>query len=209
MSMSWFWTSTVGIIITIGALVGAIVGTIQGLIYLRKWLSGRLKSMVGLRGIIEKQAVIESKIDKVLGELTHNGGSSTKDVVKAVSESMIRLESRQQAMLDSLQHENGMFECTLDGRFIWTNKKLCYMLGRTKDDLMGRNWLNSVSYDYREAVRDEFDDCLNESRDFHLEFQMTRSDYQNLKVMMKTTKMIDHRGNILGYFGTITDAENE
>jgi PAS domain S-box-containing protein len=208
--ISWFYTTVVGIIISLSALITAIGIIYNGINKLRKWLSGRVKSMVGYRGIIERQDVLESKIDRILNELTHNGGHSTKDVVRAVSESVIRLESRQQAMLDAMSHGQGMFECTVFGEFLWTNKTLCYILQKPSQDLIGKGWIGSVAYRHREGVIDEFDDCLDQQREFHLKFNMVRQDGKEIYVEMKTTKMADHSGKQMGYFGTIVNLdENE
>lgn len=207
MEWRWFFTTAHGFIIGLAALLTAI-----GIIYvffrkLSRWFSKRLKMLVGFKGIMDRQEVLENKIDRILGELTHNGGHSTKDVVKAVSESLVRLEGRQQAMLDAMSNGHGMFECTLFGEFLWTNKDLCYLLGRTKEDLLGKGWVNSVSYKHRYSVIDEFDEALDQQREFHLQFDMVRQDGSEMRVEMKTTKMVDHQGKQLGFFGTIHEIE--
>jgi PAS domain S-box-containing protein len=207
MDLTWFYTTVTGVIITLGACITAITVIYKAVKWIRKWLSGRVKHMIGYRSIIERQDVMESKIDKILGELTHNGGHSTKDVVKAVSESIVRLESRQQAMLDAMSHGQGMFECTLFGDFLWTNKTLCYMLGKTREDLLGKGWVSCVSYKHRESVMNEFDECLDQQREFHLQFDMVHQDGTEIPIEMKTTKMNDHQGRQMGFFGTIITVE--
>lgn len=207
MDFAWFYSTISGIIVALATLITSVVVIVKGIKSFHKWFTGRLKHMIGYRSIIERQNSMDAKIDRILGELTHNGGSSTKDVVKAVSESMIRLESRQQAMLDSMSEKQGMFECTLFGEFLWINKTLCYMLGRTKEDLLGNGWVGSVDYKHRSSVKDEFDECLDQQREFHLKFDMVRQDGTVIPVEMKTTKMQDHKGRQIGFFGTIHKVE--
>lgn len=209
MDIKWFYTTVSGIIISFAGLLTAIGVIVYAWKKVTRWSSNRLKMLVGYKGIIERQAVLESKIDRILAELTHNGGHSTKDVVKAVSESMVRLEGRQQAMLDAMSNGQGMFECTLFGEFLWINKDLCYLLGRTKEDLLGKGWVNSVSHKHRYSVIDEFDEALDQQREFHLKFDMVRQDGLEMPVEMKTTKMIDHQGRHLGFFGTILQLEED
>lgn len=203
MDFSWFYTTIYGILTGLATLITSITLIIKGYKSVKKWLSGRLMQMIGYKRIIDRQEVLEGKIDRILGELTHNGGHSTKDVVKAVSESVARLESRQQAMLDAMPHGQGMFECTLFGEFLWTNKNLCYMLGKTREDLLGKGWIGCVSYKHRESVIEEFDLCIDQQREFHLEFHMVRHDGTEIPVEMKTNKMTDYKGGQMGYFGTI------
>ena len=207
MDIAWFYSTTAGIIVSIGGVLTALIPIWKAIKWLYKSISKAIKQMMAFTHIIERQNVLETKIDRILGELTHNGGHSTKDVVKAVSESVIRLESRQQAMLDAISSSQGMFECTLFGDFLWVSRNLCYMLGKTKEDLLGKAWVGSVSYKHRQKVMDEWNECLDQQREFMFHFDMTKADGEYLKVEMKTTKIVDYTGKQIGFFGTISEVE--
>lgn len=207
---AWMLNTTYGLVIAFAAMVAALVGIIKGLTWLHKWGIGKLIEMIGLRAIKEKQNIIESKIDKILNELTHNGGHSTKDFIKTVGDTVVRVESRQQAMLDNIIADGRcVFECTIFGDFQWVSKQLCYLLGRTKDELMGKGWLNCISIQYRSRVTNEFDISIDQSREFELDFEMIRRDGTSFMATMRTTKMSDHKGTLLAYFGVISIREED
>jgi PAS domain S-box-containing protein len=169
----------------------------------KRWIINKINMIAGTALLHERQKSIESKLDKIIYELTINGGNSTKDVIKSVRDAVVRVESRQQALLDTIDGHEGLFECNLSGEWIWVNKKLCYLLGVTKEDLLGYGFINYIKQEYRENVREEYLACIEENREFLLEFPVIRAGANELMITMKTNKMVDRKGVLIGYFGNI------
>ena len=163
--------------------------------------------MSGLQEISVQQNAIQSKLDIILSELSNNGGKTVKDLVNSVKDAVVRVESRQQAILDSSDTSHGMFEVDIDGNIRWVNKKLCYILSKTVNDLTGRGWYNFVTSEQKQYVIAEFQDCIEQSREFILEFDMIIERNKSKRVQWHTTKMLNPQGAIMGYFGNVIEVK--
>lgn len=174
-----------------------------------KYLSNQFKSMLikmlDLKQLSEKHDKLESKIDRILNELTPNGGKSTKDLICQVQDSIVRMELKQQAMFNSREVTQGLFECDAYGHIIWTNRQFCYLLNKTPQDLFGLNWINSVIRDEREGIAELWENCIRERRDFDADVEMYVGHNNETAVFsISTQRMVkDNHNEIIGWFGTI------
>ena len=175
--MQWF-----NIILQTSSLIGAIIVIYKASKWLNVMIVNKIQKMVRFQEVQEKQNIIEGKLDKILHELTFNGGGSTKDFIKHVQEAIIRVESRQQALLDMPNMQDGLFECDKDGSVIWTNKVLSIMLGKTPDDLVGSGWYNSIDRTEKYDVIEEWEKCMCQKRDFIMDINMEVANCQYKKI---------------------------
>lgn len=191
------------VIMSVAALIGALWSIKVAYNKIKIRIVNHLAKMVGVLDITEKQNVIDKKLDRILGELSFNGGKSTKDFIKRVGESMIRVESRQQALFNSPENKQGLFECDKNGMIVWINRQLCYLLGKTPQDLTGTGWFNFISKSQKQAVTDEWEICMSEGRDFIMDLDMVVGN-TNKPITIQTTRMTNEANEIIGWFGTFS-----
>lgn len=191
-------------IIFYGSVSLALLGIYKVYTILRRWTKEKINAMIAAQ-LVQQNSAMNKTLDQILQKV--NSGSGNTDMIKNVSETVARVESRQQALLDARDNEKGMFECEKDGRMRFVNNKFCYLLGRTKQDVLGYGWYNYISFASREEVIDEFKESIDQQREFQKEFTMdTSSRFKTIRVIMRTTRMIDPTTqNILGYLGSLEE----
>lgn len=195
------------VILKISYLIGAIIVIYKS----AKWGVNKMfklvQTMAGTHQIQDRQVKIEEKLDLIIKELSYNGGGSTKDFLKDVQSAIIRVESRQQALLDMPDRQDGLFECNKQGDLVWTNKSLCIMLGKTPDDLLGTGWYNSIHRNEKFDVIEEWESCMSQKRDFIMDVKFQVSSTQQKTLGVRTSKMVNNENEIIGWFGSLNEIE--
>lgn len=214
LAINLFHPPSVGeIIITMAGVLGSLAAIMAMVKKLRLWIinyiTKQVQKMAATLQIQEKQLEITEKIDRVLAELSLDGGKTTKDWVKKITESLYRVESRQQAIFDSPDVKVGRFETDALGKIVYCNKQLCYMLGRTPDDLKESGWFNFIDRHQKSDVVEEWFMCMDENRDFIRAVSMIHNDGLIIHVEIQTTKMKNDRGEIIGWLGTVIEARQQ
>jgi PAS domain S-box-containing protein len=181
-----------------GIIAGAVVSVLGAIKYIWKPLKGKYKKAVAFYDTC-------SYLSK---EVKPNGGSSMKDSVDglklsidAVLATVVRLDQRQISFAH--QSDKGIFESDLNGDCIFVNRAYCRITGRSPDEAFGKGWKAFIAPEDREAVVDEWYDCVKERRDFIMTYSYIRPDLTRVKVNCHAYVLRDVRGLTIGYMGFV------
>jgi len=175
----------------IALIFGGISG-ITGLITLiwKKFLKPIVK-------LCKNQDFFMESVNEIKKELSTNGGSSLKDAIIGMRETVDRIEERQNVIIQRTKaalHYSSMalFETDKSGRLIWSNANLCELTKDIVTSIEGFDWINLFTEDEREEVLSEFKSCLHMNRRF------------SKVTVMQNNKTV----RLLGYPYRITDLEH-
>lgn len=199
---SEFWIVS----LALGALAGALIAIIN-LIKIFKGWGDRLKQYwtsrkmrnEKLNYIVTKFDVIESKIDALVSELSPNSGKSLRDLIEKINENTGYNREYQRAILDD--DAKMVFETDSHGHIRWANNTFLMNIKKTLDQLKDYGWLNLITVEYRDDVREEWDSCMEDKREFNYIFEISCPGGP-IKVNMIAVP-IKVGGYVKGYHGTI------
>jgi PAS domain S-box-containing protein len=148
-------------------------------------------------------------------ELTPNGGSSMKDVITKLAETMVRvegsmtamteqasrMEARQQSLLNSV--DIPVFETDLSGKCTFANKSYLKLIGRTFDEVKGNGWINSIHPDDRVRVREQWDSAIHDMRSVELTYRVMGGDKSVYEVFCEASPIEGAANGYSGHFETI------
>lgn len=151
----------------------------------------------------EERKNITKKVDIILSELTPNHGSSLKDKVGRIENSLHENTKLTQTLLDRQRwildnQETAIFECDESGLCIWTNDAYKTLLKRDSTELIGNGWRNFIHESDRERVVTEWDSAITEGRSSQSTFKMVDRDGKIMNVNCYATK---HANN--GFVGNL------
>lgn len=148
-------------------------------------------------------------------ELTPNGGSSMKDVITKLAESMerveertlsmteqvSRMEARQQSILNSV--DVPVFETDMNGKCTFANKPYLKLIGRTFDEIKGNGWINSIHPDDRTTVREQWDAAVKDTRNFEMTYRILGGDKFVYEVFCEASPIEGLANGYSGHFETV------
>jgi PAS domain S-box-containing protein len=154
------------------------------------------------------------QIATISHEISPNCGSSMKDALKRIENQLVDLErsvSFSEQMLKALHMDssNGLFVADDRGEFIWANRTLCNMVGRSTESLLGNGWVLGIAPEYREAVAAEWNSSLQYERDFEICCDMVHTEGRTTNVYIKAYLMRNSQKQVLGYLGMVFGFENK
>ena len=195
------------LLITLGAIAGAIValsklGVIikNAMVNSFNYIKNRRMKNEKIETMVTSFECIQQKLDSLVAELRPNGGKSLRDLVEKINENTTYNREYVRATLDNDMQM--IFETDSKGEYVWVNDTYGRYTGKQEHDLMGYGWINTVCSSDRTRVRDEWESCIEEHRDFASEYEINTMDGNRLKVIA-TARPIKVTGNIKGYYGTI------
>ena len=153
-----------------------------------------LKPLVKL---CQNQEFFKESVEEIKKELTTNGGSSLKDAIIDMKDTVHRIDRRQkiieQRTKAALHYSNeALFETDIAGRLIWSNAHFCKYVKDNPSNMTGFDWLSMIKENERDELLQEFLSCIKMNRKFS-----------------KTTETQDGKQiRMLGYPYKITDAEH-
>ena len=168
--------------------IGGIV-TISTLIW-KKFLKPLVK-------LCQNQEFFKESVEEIKKELTTNGGSSLKDAIIDMKDTVHRIDKRQkiieQRTKAALHYSNeALFETDKAGRLIWSNAHFCKYVKDNPSNMTGFDWLSMIKEEERDELLQEFLSCIKMNRKFS-----------------KTTETQDEKQiRMLGYPYKITDSEH-
>tara|TARA_Y100000593_G_scaffold49662_3_gene93609 strand:- start:24466 stop:25050 length:585 start_codon:yes stop_codon:yes gene_type:complete len=120
-------------------------------------------------------------VEKIMSEVTTNGGKSIKDSVdslKKICENIsVRQEIIDQRTRASLHYlDAGLFETDKTGKLTWTNEAFHKITGETQSDVEGYDWISFIDESKREKVITEFASCIKMARKFYIETENYKGD---------------------------------
>lgn len=195
------------IILTLGAIAGALItisnlGKIikEGIANTFNYVKNRRMKSEKVDEMVNSFECIQQKLDSLVAELRPNGGKSLRDIVEKINENTTYNREYVRASLDN--DYQMIFETDSVGEYLWVNDTYSRYTGKQDHDLIGYGWINTVCSADRIRIRDEWESCIEEHRDFNAEYEINTMDGNKLKVM-STARPIKVTGNIKGYYGSI------
>jgi PAS domain S-box-containing protein len=122
-----------------------------------------------------------------------NGGGSLRDVVNRTELALTVFINSSRAQWDGMGLF-GVFEAAPTGEFSYVNNTLQKWTNRSEIEFRGHGWVNSVAASHREQVRQEWESCVQDMREFCMEFSMRRVDGTEFPVLW-TASPVTHRTN--------------
>lgn len=142
---------------------------------------------------------IYSQWNKIVNELTPNGGSSIKDAIGRIeTRQMIEVQVRKALSNDSI---SGVWEASADGQLTYANRTFQRIVGRSLGDLEGWGWVNSIHPEDREKVLKEWKLALEQEREARLNFRVLNEE--PVSVVSVSHPLRDRAGNLKGYIGQL------
>lgn len=149
-------------------------------------------------------------LQKVLKEMTPNSGSSMKDQMTKVEQTVsgmdsriITLEARQRLLND--RGNDLVVEFDTHGRVTHVNRNLVLASGRIENEFMGSGWLNIVELADRNRCGEEWAEAFEEKRAYETEANLRLLSGAG-RYQLRISPVIG-AGAILGWFGQFTAME--
>jgi PAS domain-containing protein len=173
-------------------ILATAIGGLAGLLtmFWKKFLKPIVK-------LCKNQDYFKESVEEIKKELTTNGGSSLKDAIIDMKDTVHRIDRRQkiieQRTKAALHYSNeALFETDIAGRLVWSNAHFCKYVKDNPSDVSGFDWLAMIKEEDRDELLQEFLSCIKMNRKFS-----------------KTTETQDGRQiRMLGYPYKITDSEH-
>lgn len=143
-----------------------------------------------------------AKLDIIYKELLPNSGSSLKDAVNQIRNTVHTIEKRQRAWLS--YEDQGIYETDENGLCIWTNRAYLKMLNATFDEVQGNGWKNFIHPKNREFVFSEWDAAVEDKRDFKTNIKYLSATNDEVCGTCEAFAIKDNNGKLTGYVGVIT-----
>lgn len=147
--------------------------------------------------------ILES-IVAIKKELQPNGGHSLSDKIERISDRSAMTEQRMRAMLQADTAERA-FEANAGGEWVWVNRPLINLTGRTSEELLGNGWINMVDPADRAGVVEEWRQACKDRRECQMRFRIgstkiARAVYVTLHAFTARSEMSER---VISYFGFI------
>tara|TARA_B100001094_G_scaffold314841_1_gene354128 strand:- start:5544 stop:6134 length:591 start_codon:yes stop_codon:yes gene_type:complete len=121
--------------------------------------------------LCKNQDFFKESVEEIRKELQTNGGSSLKDAIIDMKDTVNRIDRRQkiieQRTKAALHYSNeALFETDISGRLVWSNVHFCKYVKDNPNDISGFDWLATIKEDERDELLKEFISCINMNRKF-------------------------------------------
>lgn len=161
-----------------------------------------------------KKAEMLLKVSEIWHELRFNGGSSLKDAVFKVKDSVEKIEYR----LDGIE-ENQKLSMNLQGICYWVSDDaghciyaspgLCKLLQRYESDLLGNNWMAWLHHEDKEKIVEAWSFSIENKTAFDEIYRIKRSDglYQKVWGVAFPKTIRKNFGGVMGKLTAIEEPE--
>jgi PAS domain S-box-containing protein len=140
------------------------------------------------------------KVEFVYNELKPNSGTSVKDSIKRIEDNIIVLMNKHRIILDDYQ--TGIIETNEKGEITWANSTYLEFTNRDLREVIGNGWVNAIHPEDREKVYAEWQNALEQARNFEAAFRVVKQDGSIVHVQGHAFP-IKGRERIQGYIGKI------
>ena len=181
-------------------------------------IAGEIGQWVGILGIIGgallwlhkkviKPTVVnfnrwQDAIDKMALEFKPNGGTSIRDSLNRLEQSVAKLRGISKVIL--LDNEEGIFETDATGKCVYVNRTYEKITGRSFSELEGDGWHIVIHPVDAARVTYEWDTCIKQEREFNMEFQYRLPNGDAIPVRVIALPIKDPSAKtptVMGYLG--------
>lgn len=175
----------------VSKLIGALGAILTALYACYK---GTVKVYKGGRKVTEQW-------NRMVQELTPNGGSSIKDAIGRIeTRQLIEVQVRKALNNDAIY---GIWESDAEGKCTYASRTCQRLVGRSYEDLEGWGWVSAVHADDRKRVSEGWKLALEQKREFNDEFRILKPDGSETQVISVGHPLKDRDGNLKGYVGQL------
>ena len=208
-----------GTLLTIASIFVTIGFKRWGWPYVQRFLNGvggffkgiaALSELPGHMPDIQRIASVDAKLQSILKEVSPNGGSSLRDAVTSTRDTAKRTEMALAVFINSTRAQwDGMglfavFEASPTGEFTYVNSTYMKWTNKSERDLIGAGWINAIDVDDRRYVREEWESCVSDIREFTKEYTMLRVDGAPFGVICTATPVTEYsNGPVAKWVGVI------
>lgn len=139
-------------------------------------------------------------IKEIKSEFMPNGGSSMRDVINRIDSTL----ASHDAKIEMIFTQNGYatFEADSKGKVISVNRDWCKTTNMMPHEATGDGWLQGVHLNDRERVQTEWNESVDQGREFHLSCRLGNPSTDDYKEFTVNSKLIrDSKGKHVGRFG--------
>lgn len=160
-------------------------------------------------------AELSRKTEKIYKEITPNGGSSIKDVIRRLDQRTISIEEKlniMQGIQDAFREDGpiGIFECSVNGENFYVNRTYAKWLGCSKSDLIGFGWRNFLSdFSKKDEYDEEWQQAFLEGREVRFPISFRGLDKKKFFCDVRAYPIKDANGNVTNYLGILSREEEE
>lgn len=189
----------------IPAAIAALSSVIVFFIFLKRRVSKLVHRVKDVANRFEQHSAqlddLTNKVTIVLSEVSPNGGSSMKDVVKRIEHRLYELELTSLTVLD--HEQRGVFKTNSSGEIVWLNRSCAQAFDRGRDDLLRYGWLSCVVTEERASIAEEWENAVHLQRQVSLEFSIDTISGNRRELLIKGYPILGNNQVFLGYIGTV------
>jgi PAS domain S-box-containing protein len=140
------------------------------------------------------------KLKAILAETKTNGGSSLKDQMDRIENSLTNLT----LWIEASQHltHKPLFKADEHGRFVWVNTAMARLVGGGLEDLRDLGWVSFIHPEDMSRVVKEWSESVRDHRKFETEFKVQNVyTLETTKVKGRAFPIMKENTN-LGFLGT-------
>ena len=146
---------------------------------------------------------IQNSLRLISEQLVPNGGASLRDAIDRLEVNQVLMGQKQGLMLSSSRIS--LMTIAPDGMVLDVTDPFCEMLDRSKDELLGNNWISAVHPDDREQLQSEWADAVEAHRSINAHFRFVlEKDRSEVKVYFRASALPPFKNKPQGYLGVVT-----
>lgn len=172
----------------------------------RRGIKPLLAAIIDFTRTIKRTELAIPVLLEIAEQFKPNHGSSLRDAVDRIEISLAHLRSVDRILLS--MSPKAHFETDQHGLCVWANEGYQRLTGLSLQECIGNGWINSVAFQDREAVFDEWNAAIEEQRNFSAEYRYARGG-KMVPVRCSTTICLDSRGRVTGAIGTVVEVEDD
>lgn len=162
-----------------------------------KWLIKMFKRMKDVWTVSDRL----KKLDEIHAQLTTNGGSTLRDSIDRI-EKKVAFNTEYIRQVDR-SPSRAVFHTNALGDYEWVNRTYQNLVDKDAVDLLDQGWITCIAPEDRSLVVKEWEEAIEDQRDFELEYNIINSS--GVRVLVHCiAKLIKSEGRVFGYMGIIT-----
>lgn len=199
-----------GITLMLGVvtLVGLFLGS-QAIPSITNWIKGVLKAIMypftGTSRAIEilssQHAELNKKISYIVEQMNPNGGTSLRDGLNRIEHTQASIAARLEVVMT---FTNPMYQTDTEGKTVWVSASYASKVKKPVESLLGWGWISVIHPDDLHRIRETWNLCIQDERDFQETFRVISSEGQIFKIL-STAHPIKVNGKITGWVGAWQD----
>lgn len=163
--------------------------------------------VTGVFVVLKLAATLDRRLTSIEKELMPNGGMSLRDSVDWIRRSQTVQDRTHEALLD--MHDDPWFKSDPTGKCEWINRAYLKLTGKAIDEARGNGWLSCIHPEDREAVFTEWKRAVEQNRNFEMTYRVLDKDHRPVRVDGQAKVLRDHRGDIIGFIGSLCVSERQ